>query len=421
MLTISFSNSICQNLHFSPNIIFGYNVDVYKPCALSIDDYGNKYIIGDMQYNFNILNTGFNSNQLHNYYLLKLSANDSLIWLKIIATGDWQTSLPTNFSLSLDMNDMPVIAYTYFDSVASFGNNYYSPGFIDPNTNQYVSIYKNINLCKLDTAGNLLWQKSIIGNFDEDITSKCLDIDNENNIIIIGSFGGGVAFPPYTDTAFCDFGGITLASAVPKMFIVKYNPSGNLIWARNDGGENTSGTSIASDSFSNYYIIGQLPIADAWFDTIHILFPAIYNAVTFIAKYNKNGKAIWVRYFAVDGLADQISNNSILFYNNNILVAGGYACNSNQVVHFENITLANPSGFTNGYITSLDTFGNLLWVKNIFNNFAGDVSHSRLAIDSSNIYFTSSFKGTVCIKSDTLHSNGIWDLLISKWIVLAMQ
>src|SRR6187402_3401096 len=81
----------CQQLYFSNNVVFGYNVDVYRSGSLKLDKEGNKYIVGDMQYNFNILNASYNSSVFHNFYLLKLSSDDNMIWLKIIAQGDWNT------------------------------------------------------------------------------------------------------------------------------------------------------------------------------------------------------------------------------------------------------------------------------------------------------------------------------------------
>src|SRR5436190_9119984 len=87
-------------------------------------------------------------------------------------------------------------------------------------------------IAKYDGSGNVIWAQSAGGIYDEagaDIVS-----DASNNVYVTGYFSS----PSIT------FGSFTLNSLNPgslDIFIVKYNPSGNVVWAQCAGGTTPDG------------------------------------------------------------------------------------------------------------------------------------------------------------------------------------
>ena len=389
------------------NLIFGGNIDIYRRGGLKIDAYNNKYIAVDLQYNFNILGYYLNTNHNHSFTVMKFNADDSLVWSKVIAVGNWTTTLPSAIALNLDKNNNPIIAFSYYDSVVVNQNStYYSYGLIDSNLNVYQSMYKDIILTKLDSSGYLKWIKQIKGNFDENISNSAIAIDEHNNIILTGSFGNGVEFPPYTDTAFCNFDGQIIYSFNTYIFLAKYDENGNLVWVKKAGGSGGDyGYACYTDSLNNIYTIGGLTSSNnTWFDSIQVVFNNYYNSISYIAKYNTNGKIQWIKYFY--SLNHFINNTSLEFVNKRIYVFGSFYCPPNNYINFGNISVVNGYDFSNGYMAILDTNGNTLNVVTPLENKNGEINFVKTFNKEKKILVVADLDGQVIINNDTINSIG---------------
>src|SRR5204862_6697470 len=101
-------------------------------------------------------------------------------------------------------------------------------------------------VAKYNSQGTLLWVKRLGALGDE--TARGVAIDSQGNIVVVGSFCSSV-----------DFGGTTLTS-VPDpfgriwsdIFVAKYSPTGNLVWADRFGGtQPDTGDAVAFDGSDN--------------------------------------------------------------------------------------------------------------------------------------------------------------------------
>ena len=82
-----------------------------------------------------------------------------------------------------------------------------------------------IFLAKYNAAGNVLWLKSASGS-SPDPTSVCSDING--NALVAGGFYGTIVFGTNT---------LTVPPASNEdAFITKYDPNGNVLWAKRAGG-----------------------------------------------------------------------------------------------------------------------------------------------------------------------------------------
>src|SRR5262249_19336570 len=122
----------------------------------------------------------------------------------------------------------------YFTGTNSFGP-----------TNLISSGLDDIFVVKYDAAGNFLLARRAGGNsYDRGL---CIAADASGNVFVTGLFQGTASFGPTNLTR----------SGQSDIFIAKYNPAGNLIWARKAGGNDfDEAHAIAVDSQGNAYITG---------------------------------------------------------------------------------------------------------------------------------------------------------------------
>src|ERR1700753_2209030 len=102
---------------------------------------------------------------------------------------------------------------------------------------------------------NWQWVKSA-GGADDD-TGGGIVTDAAGNSYVTGTFtSASIIFGTYTLTNTPGFG-----NPATDLFIVKYDPSGNVVWAKNYGGTSAaygvaSGKGIALDGSGNIYVTG---------------------------------------------------------------------------------------------------------------------------------------------------------------------
>jgi hypothetical protein len=97
-------------------------------------------------------------------------------------------------------------------------------------------------ILKYTTNGNLDWVKKIPG------TPNDIQCDPAGNIYLCGKFTGNITLSPYN---FTSFGG-------SDIFLEKFSSSGNLLWAKQYGGNgDDNAASLALDNSSNCYLTGS--------------------------------------------------------------------------------------------------------------------------------------------------------------------
>lgn len=263
-------------------------------------------------------------------------------WNKIIGN----TGHTTGLSIDSDTLGYIYASGSFEDSINYNGNTF----------NSHVG--KDGYLFKLDSLGNLIWSKQYSSNYDVKINS--VTVDKNNNVIVLGDYKARV----YFDLMFITNNKDTVYSS--NMFIAKYAPNGNLLWAKNTGGISYEGNSIAVDMNNDILITGK-SVNITYFDTLtsvktldstYYSFPWphwIYYQPTmgFITKYDQNGNKIWIRH--TDGNPQEIIADN----NNNIVVTGNF---NNNINSFDGTTVS-PIGTETSYLAKYNTNNTLIWVK----------------------------------------------------------
>lgn len=133
-------------------------------------------------------------------------------------------------------------------------------------------------IVKYDSDGNIIWVNSIPGaNEANGVVS-----DNLGNVFVTGSFSGTLVVGNSTVTS----------SGFRDVFIIKYNNSGNPIWARTAGGTNTDESfSVCLDQAGNSIITGYFASPSITFGTYTL--STTLTSRHFVVKYDPNGNVLW--------------------------------------------------------------------------------------------------------------------------------
>jgi len=135
----------------------------------------------------------------------------------------------------------------------------------------------DIFVAKYDAGGAVVWVQKAGGAASEQ--GRGIAVDHEGNCYVTGFFSGN-----------CSFSGQELigSGSAPEIFVAKYGPVGNLLWARKAGGSAVDqGQAIAVDHAGGSYVTGFVQGA-VTFGGIVLPGPIIGNDV-FVAKYNSKG------------------------------------------------------------------------------------------------------------------------------------
>lgn len=241
-----------------------------------------------------------------------------------------------------------------------------------------------------NSQGTFLWAKGV-GGTNKDI-GKAIATDASGNVYSTGYFQGTVDFDAGPGT-------YTLTTAGQDVFVMKYDISGNFIWAKQIGGGffgNCSGNGIAVDASGNAYLTGVFT-STVDFDPG----PGTFTIATmggediFITKLDGSGNFVWAKSFGGPAGAGSDAGNAIALDGTaNVYATGSYS----GTVDFDPGTgvtnLTSLGGSSDIFISKLDAAGNFVWAKSM----GGSGSDASLGITvdgTGNVHTTGYYRSTV--------------------------
>ena len=364
----------------------GTNYDCAQ--AVATDAAGSVYVTGYYQsatiaFGATVL-TNTNSGT-RDMYLVKYDSAGSVVW----AVGAGGTGDEYANSVAVD------------DSGNSYViGSYNSATFIVGTTTLTNAGGYDIFLVKYNAAGIVVWAKGIGDTIDDE--GRYVAVDAMGNVYITGGFTSSTLM----------FGSVVLTNMVANVsdiFLAKYSPTGNVIWAKRAGGVGYDDAhALAIANTGNVYVVGYF-----YSPTFSFGATTLTNAGQddmYIAKYDTMGNALWARSagdtgyeyasgIAIDGFGD-------------LVVTGGY--NSHNI-SFGGTTLTNLGNY-DMYIAKYDTGGSVVWAKS-----AGGTDVERpnaITIDGAgNSYVAGYFySADMIIGTTTLANSGVnGDVFVIKY------
>jgi hypothetical protein len=250
-------------------------------------------------------------------------------------------------------------------------------------------------LVKYDSKGNYLWCSSPIGRKSSDDEAWSVATDKFNNVFMAGQF---------TDTI--TFGSTTLypsEHAYFDGFIVKYDSSGNLKWAKQTIHKTSNDAwiySVAVDPKGNSYILGYST------DTTRFGSFKLTRGV-FLVKYDSVGNVKWAKSSGCIGVGPSNNLYDVTIDKfNNIYITG----TSTDTISFGTDTIYGTIN-ENTFLVKYDSAGNVKWAKG--SSGAGQSFGTSVTIDvTGNVYITGVYQeGTEFFGTDTLQASGWNDFL----------
>jgi hypothetical protein len=328
--------------------------------TVTTDSFGNIYVSGYYSSDNMTIGTVVLQNlglSFNDGFLAKYDPSGNLIWAKRFGG----TSNDRGTSVATDKTGNVFLTGYFYSPTIIFGTD----------TLKNAGNVGDIFIVKFDGLGNILWAKRE-GGVGLEIPHS-IHIDGNNNIVVAGRFSSNSI----------TFGTTTLLQAGSMdVFIVKYNPVGDILWAKGaGGGSNDEGYSLSSDPSGNIYLAGYFT-QPANFGTIKLT--SAGQADMFLAKYDPSGNVLWAK--GAGGKGDDRSTGLQTDASGISYITGFY---TNDSISFGQILIPNDS-VDNSFIAKYDTDGKVIWAKGI----GGDCEATDLALINNNVYVCGSFNAS---------------------------
>jgi len=251
----------------------------------------------------------------------------------------------------------------------------------------------DIFFAKYNSSGDLIWVKRAGGSTGFD-WGNAIALDSEGNIIITGYFD--------TEASFGEDGSMVTLTAPGDdrdIFVCKYDNSGELLWAFNEGGNyDDSGSGLCLDLDNNIFLVGNFK-GSAIFDAGGI--PVTLNSAGggddqdgFIAKYTNDGNLAWAVSYGFSEGSDGLSNVE-LDNQGNVFVSG--------------YKYAGFLPYFDPLIAKFNSVGEILWSDSP-TGISNDNASGMALDDENNCYITGYFTIDLTFGDTTLLAGNELDL-----------
>lgn len=310
----------------------------------------------------------------------------------------------------------------YVNSIAvDQAGNVYSTGEFwgntdfDPNAGSSVITSQgnaDIFVQKYDSNGNLLWAVGI-GSTGEDV-GTAIDIDQNGNAFITGSFSGTVDFDPSASSYPLTTGGYS------DIFVLKLDANGNFVWAKNFKSfvDYSTGKDIKVDVLGNVYTTGKMK-GTVDFD------PGPANTIIsggssdiFVHKLTANGDFDWVRTYGGSSQWEEEGQTLEMDDQGDLYVAGIFmsTVDFDAGVGVNNVT--SVGNYPNVFVLKLSPNADFVWALGYGSTSNQFPSGADLAINGEDLFVTGNYEGTVDFDPSAgllnQTSNGSGDIYIEK-------
>lgn len=425
--------------------------------AISVDGSGNSYVTGYFSGTVTFGITTLTSAGSYDIFIIKYDPSGNIVWAK--SAGGNNTDY--GYGISIDGSGNSYVSGAFFSgSSANFSGTtlagagsfdifiakYNSAGTLqwvksagstlsdygnaiktDGSGNSYVTGYFNgtavfasttltsagsddIFIAKYDANGVLLWVKQEGGASSND-DGNGISIDNSGNSYVTGVYSGNTTFFGSPNISLTTAGGYDI-------FVAKFDPSGNALWAKGSGGigtdfgygistDGTSGASYVTGYFSNTAVFSGVSLSSSGASDM------------FVAKYDASGNLGWVKQ--ADGANSRGGQAITIDASDNSYVTG-YIGNATTFFGSPNLT-ATPSGIQDVFVAKYDASGNVLCVQTAGGPGGNDVGMGVGIDGTGNAYVTGYFTNNATFPGSpniTISSNASsYDMFLSKWVPCA--
>lgn len=392
LITFSFQTVNSQDFGLQWGAAFGSGgFDTFKKVVT--DENGNIYMFGtygngsaiDFDPSIDVFELP-NLSSSGIYFILKLSPNRELLWVK---------SLPSDNSNYFQINDIELDKNNNIYAVGYFSGTFdFDPGVGTSNLTVFDFQPQNSVegfVLKLNSLGDFVWAKQVgtkrtMNSYGRSIC-EAISLNNLGDIFLAGGFDGVIDLDPGIDSTFTD--------SLYGMYISKLDSAGDLVWT-NFHEVRFSGIHVSSLDLNDKDEIcasGQLGgvISANTITGVDTLFPK-GNEDVFISKYDSDGNLIWI--IVEGGLQNDFIGNAVLDNEGYVYAVGGFKGPVDFDPGTGQFILNSVASGVDGFIQKLDSLGNLEWAQS-FGAIGGDAGYSIALDQFGNLTVVGGFSYTV--------------------------
>lgn len=320
----------------------------------------------------------------------------SFNWFIYAQTSDWDWSTSINGSsnedeidaLASDTDGFAYISGKFEDSLSISASPWiHSNGMAD------------IMLAKYDSLGSLQWIKQFGGIGEDNAFDAACNQNNE--LFISGYFQNTIQFDTFSLTSMGGF----------DAFLIKLNPQGDVIWAKQFGGIGDDGGNEISIAPNGQIILCAMSTGDFSYDSIQFTNPNHGIRDAFVISVNPDGSPAWIR--TISGVGGCRTKSVDVDKFGTVYVGGDFISLNYIVDELGTQHPLNSEGAKDAFITCWNQNGELQWYKN-WGGTGNDLCKGIATTEQHAIYLAGMFYNSVDFDTITLNAGSTMDFYIWK-------
>ncbi|MEI8135280.1 MAG: hypothetical protein WCH46_09465 [bacterium] len=354
--------------------------------GLATDSKGFIYATGTFYGNIEIGSTKLTAIG-RDVYVAKYDVQGNALWAK--RAGGERDEF--SYAIAVDKNGDCIICGSFYDHITFGGDTITSRGQHD------------IFIAKYSTNGDLIWAKTAGGKYADHAVT--LSLDKSGNIYVGGFFKDTMWFGSNVTIT-------TKRNQTFDMFIAKFNPSGDISWAKEISGSPyyytpDDGLAIVAEPNGSLYVVGSFQ-QSAQFDTTIITNNASYGF--FLAEYSATGKLVTLKSSSKDG--SMITGRRITIdKKGNLYIAGTYTVNA---IFGDHSLISNNLGNMELFVTKYDPKLNVEWAQTS-SGFGMKQPTAITTDEDGNLLVAGLFRDTAIFGPSTISTAGTESYFLVKY------
>jgi len=362
------------------SVTAGADISIFY--SVTTDSSGNLYAAG-YQYGTGIYTygTGVSVSGTFtdaNVVLVKYDSSGNAVWARSVTAGIRNSNFRSVITDS--SGNIYAAGYQYGTGIYTYGTGVSVSGtFTDA----------NVVLVKYDSSGNAIWAKSVTAGADSSVFFS-VATDSSGNIYAAGyQYGTGI----YTYGT-----GVSVSGTYPggsNVVLVKYNPSGNALWARSltAGVYSSEFCSVATDSSGNIYAAGYQYGTGIYTYGTGVSVSGTYSGYNVVlVKYAPSGNAVWARSVTAGASFSQFW--SVATDSSNNIYAAGFQTGTGIYTYGTGVSVSGTYSGNNVVLVKYDSSGNAIRARSVTAGIRNSQFRSVITDSSGNIYAAGFQNGT---------------------------
>ncbi|WP_018344074.1 gliding motility-associated C-terminal domain-containing protein [Cytophaga aurantiaca] len=246
-------------------------------------------------------------------------------------------------------------------------------------------------LVKYDSAGNVLWAKTL-GDIGSQDGINTITGDNKGYLYVAGNQNSG--------------------NTAQGLWIMKLDTSGNIVWRKNT--DFSIPKKICVDKDGNIYMFGAYSFNFS-LDGYNLNVVAGFENNHYIAKFNGDGVLQHVVLLSIQKTTDVFVDHGLVTDSQGNLILSTQ--HTGSYVKIGSKGFSPPvTNYESALIIKFDPFGNLLWTR--FPDVSSYSTASTIAVDKmDNIYVSGNYNETLRFKNSSVHVDYIYGSLYSGYLL----